>query len=122
MKTILLVEDDEAVRGMVQEILEYASYRVVSAANGRQGLASIALFHVDLIVCDIMMPTLDGRKMCHIIPANPRFEATPIQLMSASNEQVRRQFSYASFLSKPFTVNELLDQVTQLLDHQSAPA
>lgn len=122
MKTILLVEDDEGVRTMVQDILEYAGYRVVTAANGRQGLASIALFHVDLIVCDIMMPTLDGRKMCHIIRANPRYESIPILLMSAANEQVRRQFAYASFLSKPFTVTELLDQVTQLLEHQSATA
>ena len=122
MKTILLVEDDEGVRTMVQDILEYPGYGVVSAANGRQGLASIALFHVDLIVCDIMMPTLDGRKMCHIIRANPRYESIPILLMSAANEQVRRQFAYAAFLSKPFTVNELLDQVTQLLDHQSATA
>ncbi|HYF63868.1 MAG TPA: response regulator [Herpetosiphonaceae bacterium] len=122
MKTILLVEDDEGVRGMVQDILEYAGYRVVSATNGRQGVASMSLFNIDLIVCDIMMPALDGRKMCHIIRAIPRFESVPILLMSAHNEQVRRQFAYAAFLSKPFTVNELLDAVSELLDRQSATA
>ena len=68
--------------------VDAAAFTIIS-----QGLASIALFHVDLIVCDIMMPTLDGRKMCHIIRANPRYESMPILLMSASNEQVRRQFA-----------------------------
>lgn len=115
MKTILVVEDDESVREMVQSVLEDESYRVVTASNGRQGLASVALVHIDLIVCDIMMPTLDGRKMCHIIRANPRYETIPIILMSAANEKIKRQFPYATFLSKPFTINNLLDNVTRLL-------
>jgi CheY-like chemotaxis protein len=115
MKTILVVEDDESVRLMVQSVLEDEGYRVVTAANGRQGLASVALIHVDLIVCDIMMPTLDGRKMCHIIRANPRYETMPIILMSAANEQIRRQFPYATFLSKPFTIEDLLENVGRLV-------
>lgn len=122
MKTILVVEDDENVREMVQAVLEDEGYRVMTAANGRQGLASVALVHINLIVCDIMMPTLDGRKMCHIIRANPRYEAMPILLMSAANEQVRRQFPYASFLSKPFTVTDLLDTVLHLLNQEHVPA
>ncbi|MBA3469679.1 MAG: response regulator [Herpetosiphonaceae bacterium] len=115
MKTILVVEDDESVRLMVQSVLEDEGYRVVTAANGRQGLASVALVHVDLIVCDIMMPTLDGRKMCHIIRANPRYETMPIILMSAANEMIRRQFAYATFLGKPFMIGDLLDNVRRLV-------
>ena len=116
MKTILVVEDDESVRLMVQSVLEDAGYRVVTAVNGRLGLASVALIHIDLIICDIMMPTLDGRKMCHIIRANPRYETMPIILMSAASEQeqIRRQFPYATFLGKPFTIETLLENVARL--------
>ena len=121
MKTILVVEDDENVREMVQDVLEDEGYRVVTASNGRQGLASVALVHIDLIVCDLMMPTLDGRKMCHIIRANPRYAGMPILLMSAANEQVRRQFPYASFLSKPFTVANLIETVLHLLNQEHVP-
>ncbi|HEX5034448.1 MAG TPA: response regulator, partial [bacterium] len=60
MKKILLIEDDPAVRENTAEILELAHYEVLTAENGKKGLQRLAEFSPDLIVCDIMMPELDG--------------------------------------------------------------
>ncbi|HEY1014211.1 MAG TPA: response regulator [Herpetosiphonaceae bacterium] len=115
MKTILVVEDDPDVLAYVEDALAEQGYRVVTAPDGRQGLAALALVHADLIICDIRMPALDGRKMCHIVRANPAYQDVPIVLMSGGNEAVRRQFANARYLDKPFATSRLLDTVGALL-------
>lgn len=115
MKTILVVEDDPDVLCFVQDALAEQGYRVVTAPDGRQGLAALALIHADLIICDILMPALDGRKMCHIVRANPSYLDVPIVLMSGGNEAVRRQFPNALYLDKPFTIRRLLEAVGALI-------
>ena len=60
MKTILLIEDDTILRETTAEILELENYKVVTAANGKRGLEQARIMLPDLIICDIMMPELDG--------------------------------------------------------------
>ena len=116
MKTIVAIEDDPAILQLLNDALSDAGYRVVTAHNGQEGLSCVALVKPDLIICDIMMPALDGRKMCHIIRANPTFAHIPIILISAANQQVRRQFTNSTFLLKPFDIQELLQVVEQYTD------
>ncbi len=60
MKTILLIEDNKDVRENTAEILELADYKVIQAENGKQGVEEAQQHTPDLIICDIMMPVLDG--------------------------------------------------------------
>ena len=60
MKTILLIEDNEEIRENMGEILELSNYKVLTAADGKEGVALAIQNKPDLIVCDIMMPVLDG--------------------------------------------------------------
>lgn len=120
MKTILIVEDDVDTLAMMSETLKEEGYHVLEASNGRQGLAALALVHADLIVCDVMMPHLDGRKMCHIVRANPAYESIPILMVSAADDSIRRQFSNIIFLKKPFSIDSFLQGVEQLLYQPTA--
>jgi CheY-like chemotaxis protein len=71
MKKILVVEDNLDIRDNTAEILEMANYRVFTAENGLKGVESAIANKPDLIVCDIMMPELDGYGVLHVIQHNP---------------------------------------------------
>ena len=62
MKKILLIEDNDDIRNNTAELLELSSYKVITAENGKVGVEKALEFLPDLIICDIMMPVLDGLK------------------------------------------------------------
>ena len=66
MKTILLIEDNLEMRENTTEILELNSYKVIAAKNGKEGVELAQKNKVDLIICDIMMPVLDGYGVLHL--------------------------------------------------------
>ncbi|MDL5048873.1 response regulator [Oscillatoria amoena NRMC-F 0135] len=67
MKKILLIEDNTEVRENTSEILALANYEVITAENGKVGVDLAQKNHPDLIICDIMMPELDGYGVLHIL-------------------------------------------------------
>lgn len=117
MHTILVVEDEFGAADVLMAALEDEGYRVVLAANGRQGLERLAETRPDLIIVDYMMPIMDGVAMARTVRENPDYAAIPIVMTSAVTEQaVRQQFNdFRVFLRKPFRVNELLEIVGRLL-------
>ncbi len=70
MKTILIIEDNLDVRENTAEILELANYKVLQAENGKQGVELAQQVKPDLIICDIMMPVLDGYGVIHLLSKN----------------------------------------------------
>ena len=60
MKKILVIEDEQDIRDSIQEIVEMAGYKVTSLANGAEGIKTLKHNPIDLIICDIMMPEMDG--------------------------------------------------------------
>ncbi|MEO6288931.1 MAG: response regulator, partial [Ginsengibacter sp.] len=77
MKQILLIEDNTAVRENTAELLELANYKMLVAANGKIGV-ELALKHKpDLIICDIMMPELDGYGVLHLLGRNKDTSSIP---------------------------------------------
>lgn len=70
MKKILLIEDNDDIRDNTAEILELANYDVQVAENGKRGIEKALEFLPDLIICDIMMPELDGYGVLHAIQRN----------------------------------------------------
>ena len=91
-KKILIIEDDTIVRENTAEILELANYEVLTAENGRTGLKKAAVFKPDLIICDILMPELDGYGVMQIAMRSKDLMRTPIIFLSAKtkHEDIRK--------------------------------
>ena len=77
MKSILLIEDNDDIRNNTAEILELSNYKVIVAENGKIGVEKAIEHHPDLILCDIMMPVLDGYGVLHAVHKNDTIKNTP---------------------------------------------
>lgn len=115
MKTILLIEDDADMRENIAEILELADYRVLRAENGKKGVEAAKKDPPDLVLCDIMMPELDGYGVLMMLSKTPATSEIPFIFLSAKAERsdVRRGMELGAddYLTKPFEESELLNAV-----------
>lgn len=115
MKTILLIEDNTEVRENTAEILELANYKVYTAENGKVGV-ELAKKHIpDLIICDIMMPELDGYGVLHVLSKNRETAGIPFIFLTAKSEKedFRKGMNLGAddYLTKPFDDLTLLDAI-----------
>ena len=105
MKTILIIEDDTVLRETTAEILELENYKVVTAANGKRGAELAKIIIPDIIVCDIMMPELDGIETCRALRELPQFEHTIIAFLTARTEDYSQIAGFETgaddYMSKP---------------------
>ncbi|MBC7486907.1 MAG: response regulator [Cytophagaceae bacterium] len=115
MKKILLIEDNLDVRENVAEILELANYKVITAENGKAGVELAKKENPDLIICDVMMPELDGFGVLHILSKNRDTASIPFIFLTAKAEKddMRKGMNLGAddYLTKPFDDMELLDAV-----------
>ncbi|WP_035564599.1 response regulator [Hymenobacter sp. IS2118] len=115
MKTILLIEDDEIIRENTAELLEMAGYAVLTAENGQLGVAQALATKPDLVVCDIMMPVLDGYGVLQIFNQNKHLAGVPFIFLTAKTERtdLRRGMALGAddYLTKPFDKAELLSAI-----------
>ncbi|HEU4718197.1 MAG TPA: response regulator [Bacteroidia bacterium] len=115
MKKILLIEDNEDMRENTAEILGLANYKVLTAPNGKEGVRLAQAENPDLIICDIMMPELDGYGVLHMLSKNPDTAAIPFIFLTAKAEKAdhRKGMSMGAddYLTKPFDDMELLSAV-----------
>ena len=115
MKNILLIEDNEDVRANTAEILELSNYHVVTAQNGKEGVEKALAEKPDLIICDIMMPVLDGYGVLHAIHKNETIKNTPFIFLTARAEKndFRKGMELGAddYITKPFSGTELLNAV-----------
>ena len=122
MKKILLIEDNNEIRENTAEILSLADYAVVTAENGKIGVELAQSENPDLIICDIMMPELDGYGVLHILSKKPEMASIPFIFLTAKTEKsdVRKGMELGAddYLTKPFDDNELLNAIeTRLRKH-----
>lgn len=115
MKKILIIEDNAEVRDNISEILELASYEVFRAENGKEGVVIAMKEKPDLILCDVMMPVLDGYGVLHLLKKNDILYNTPFVFMSAKADKtdVRKGMDLGAddYLTKPFEESELLNAI-----------
>ena len=115
MKSILLIEDNDELRENTAEILELANYKVVSAANGKLGIKAALKNKPDLIICDVMMPELDGYGVLHLINKNTELSGIPFIFLTAKSERsdLRKGMEMGAddYITKPFTDIELLNAI-----------
>ena len=111
MKKILLIEDNPDVRENTSEILSLANYKVTVAENGKIGVELAQQDRPDLIICDIMMPELDGYGVLHILSKKPETANIPFIFLTAKTEKgdIRKGMNLGAddYLTKPFDDTEL---------------
>jgi CRP-like cAMP-binding protein len=119
MKTILVIEDNKDVRENTAEILEMASYKVLQAENGKTGVDLAQNAKPDLIICDIMMPVLDGYGVIHLLNKKAETASIPFIFLTAKSERtdIRKGMEMGAddYISKPFDDIELLNAVESRL-------
>lgn len=115
MKRILIIEDNTDVRENLAEILTLSGYTVETASNGKIGVEMALLNPPDLILCDIMMPELDGYGVLHIVSRNAKTADVPFVFLTAKaeKEDFRRGMSLGAddYITKPFDDTALLQTI-----------
>ncbi|HEU5364616.1 MAG TPA: response regulator [Hanamia sp.] len=119
MTKVLLVEDNNEIRENTGEILELAGYKVSLATNGKDGYEMAVKETPDLIVCDIMMPVLDGYGLLHLVTKNENLKSIPFIFLTAKTERgdFRKGMEMGAddYITKPFTDIELLNAIESRL-------
>ncbi len=123
-KKILVIEDNDEVRDNIAEILELSNYDVVTTSNGKIG-TEIAIEEVpDLIICDIMMPVLDGYGVVYLLSQHPKTNSIPFIFLTAKSEKsdFRKAMELGAddYITKPFEGIELLKAVEIRLNKAEA--
>jgi DNA-binding NarL/FixJ family response regulator len=124
-KRLLLIDDDPNLILLVKDYLEFRGYEVVTAENGRKALEVLDLEIPDMIICDVMMPEMDGYTLVENVRKNPRTNWIPVLFLSAkgqSQDRVKGLNTGADvYMVKPFEPEELVAQVEASLRFRPNP-
>ncbi len=119
MKKVLLIEDDAALRENTAELLELNNYEVFTAPNGKIGIEKTKEVLPDVVVCDIMMPEIDGYGVLQDLSTDNRTMHIPFIFLSAKTEhkEIRRGMDLGAddYLTKPFEEEELVSAIESRL-------
>jgi CheY-like chemotaxis protein/predicted regulator of Ras-like GTPase activity (Roadblock/LC7/MglB family) len=125
MPKVLVVDDSLSVRKVVQRALESRRIEVLSAASGSEALEQIGREAPDLIVCDVIMPDMDGYQICDFVKKHETLGHTPVLLISGivNGTVLERAAKVRSddVMRKPFAAEELLQRIESLLATRSRP-
>ncbi|HRP02308.1 MAG TPA: response regulator [Candidatus Kapabacteria bacterium] len=112
---ILIIDDEDDIRENISRIFELSDYQVYTANNGKQGLVEARKTIPDIIICDIMMPEMDGISFLNFLKKEPEISSIPVVFLTArANESERKEgMKYGAdiFISKPFDIDDLLTTV-----------
>jgi CheY-like chemotaxis protein len=123
-RTILVVDDNDAMRELLRAMLERGAHRVVEAVDGEEALAAIGRAVPDLVLLDMHMPRLDGLAVCRRVKADAATWGVPVVMVTAAvgPEDRRRCLDAGAdgYLAKPFSPLALLDLLDAHLDGAAA--
>lgn len=118
-KTILVIDDETALRENLCELLRFEDFRTLQAGGGAAGLEYARAHQPDLIICDIMMPDLDGFAVLEALREGADTSHIPVILLTAKTEKSAVQQGVAlganAFVKKPFTGEEILGAIRDVL-------
>lgn len=123
---ILLIEDDPAISEVLAYNLRQSQYHVTICHDGRQGLEQAKRDRPDLIILDLMLPSIDGIEVCRKLREDPATRDTLILILSARAEENDQVVGFAvnadDYVTKPFSVKVLLERIRVLLRRREGPA
>ena len=112
---VLVIDDSPTITKVVQLVLTKAGYRVQTAVDGEQGLASVRADRPDLILLDFVMPKMNGYQVCRALGESETLKEVPVVLMSAKGDQVGERFvkvmGIVDYITKPFSPEALVRAV-----------
>lgn len=118
-KRILLVEDEADMAYAVSLQLEAKNYTVLTAHDGLTGLELARKERPDLIILDLMLPKMDGYKVCRLLKFDEQYKEIPIIMFTArvqeSDKKMGKEVGADAYITKPFDPQELLDRISALL-------
>lgn len=118
-RRILVIEDEEGIRERIVRMLTFEGYDVVGLADGRAGIEAAWDDRPDVIVCDLMMPGINGFGACRVLKEDDRTKAVPIIVLSALVAQIDREKAHAlgvnAYVTKPFRNQTLLAAIESCL-------
>jgi len=118
-KKILVVDDEPDIIMMAEMRLEAAGYEVIKAVDGQEGLDMAKAEAPDLIILDVMMPKMDGYKVCGLLKADTRYNKIPIIMFTAKAQDEDREMSKEvganAYINKPLKADEMLTTIKELL-------
>jgi CheY-like chemotaxis protein/anti-sigma regulatory factor (Ser/Thr protein kinase) len=123
MTKILIIEDEHALRKDIMEMLSFEGYTLLGAENGLVGIQEARKHLPDLIICDIMMPELDGYDVLDELRRDPQTAAIPFIFLTARTDRMDRRHGMEQgaddYLTKPFSVSDLLKTISARLQRRA---
>jgi len=123
-KSILVIEDQEDVRENIAELLELSSYEVTASPNGKEGVKQALASPPDLVLCDIMMPEMDGYEVLYLLSKNQSTASIPFIFLTAKAEKAdfRKGMNMGAddYITKPFEEIELLGAIERRIQRHEA--
>ncbi len=123
-KTILIVEDYPNVVEVLRIRLQNAGYRVLVAFDGQEGLKLAREHKPDLIILDIMLPKMNGYKLCRLLKFDAKYRDIPIFMLTsrtkATDRQLGKQTGADEYITKPYDPRELLHLIQKYLPEKTA--
>jgi DNA-binding response OmpR family regulator len=121
-RKILIVDDEMHLARILQFTLEHEGYDVVAAYDGKEALDYLEREVPDLVILDLMLPVVDGYKICNIIKSEEKFGGVPVIILSARDfdrQDLDEPLNADILMEKPFNTENLLDEISRLLGHQN---
>jgi len=119
-KRILIVDDEEDILKVLRFRLEANNYEVLSASDGQEGLNKARSEKPDLIILDLMLPKLDGYRVCRMLKFDESYKAIPIIMFTAraqtSDKELGMEMGADAYIPKPFEPEVLLGKMKELLE------
>jgi DNA-binding response OmpR family regulator/DNA-binding CsgD family transcriptional regulator len=120
LKTILIIEDNKSLREEVFEALKFEGYEVIQAESGKMGIKYAISHHPDLILCDIMMPEMDGYEVLGALRQNDQARLIPFIFITAladrTNLRTGMEMGADDYITKPFSIKELTNAINVRLE------
>jgi DNA-binding response OmpR family regulator len=118
-KKILVVDDEVDLVKMIQFSLELGGYKVLASYNGEDALNQARKENPDLILLDIMLPKLDGYKVCRLLKFDEKYKHIPILMMTAKTQEkdklMGKETGANEYITKPFDMEELMQKIRTYL-------
>ena len=118
-KKILVVDDEKGLLQTVQLRLEAAGFQVVTAADGIEGYDKARQEKPDLILLDLMLPKLDGYKVCRMLKFDQKYKSIPIILLTARAQETDKEMSKEvgadAYMTKPYDAKALMEKINELI-------